>query len=211
MIPVLQFNDSSSLANYIGDNEISQEYNANSDARLFILPDNTRVIKLFTNLGYSTAKNMDNLMAISRIMRREDYPSIILPSALISLQGHIVGYEMDCVSGVDFGDALQSARHTHQQKIEWFNQLAGIIISLPEGVFVGDLHAQNVMVRNDNNIVLVDIDGFSLENQHSLTGPAQYIEGLPSKYYDAFDTSKSHAKLISYAFSDSFLDTFLME
>lgn len=196
-LPILEFNDISSFAAYLGRDEISQENNPNANARLFIVKCQRRVAKIYNGLKNETEngekimffpdveKNIENLIEISELLSTDLFPGIALPTALILFCGQTVGYEMPYISGVDLGTALSDPRYSHEQKVGWFNQLADIILSLPDGVFVGDLHSQNVLVRDNGTIALIDVDGFSLAANNLLTCPAMYIEDLPPKYYDA--------------------------
>lgn len=202
MIPVLEFGDTISFATYLGKNEISQINNPNANARLFIVERKRRVAKIYNGSRYKTEsgeeiafsrdveKNIENLIEISKLLSADLFPKLSLPTALISFRGQIVGYEMEYISGADLGTALQDPRYSHKQKINWFNQLAEVILSLPDGVFIGDLHSQNVMIRDDGTIALIDVDGFSLASNNLLTCPAMYIEDLPPKYYDAYGCLK---------------------
>ena len=74
------------------------------------------------------------------------------------------------------------------QKINWLNHLSEIILSLPNGVFIGDLHSQNVIVQGNGSVALIDIDGFSLTAGHLLASPAAFMEDLPQKYFDSSGT-----------------------
>ena len=197
MIPVLEFDDILSFAAYLGRNEISQLNNPNANARLFIVDSPCRVAKIYDGFRYETEdggeivlapgteKNIANMIEISRLLSADKYPQLALPTAIIALGGQIIGYEMPYISGMDLGAALTDSRYSHRQKINWFNQLAEIILSLPDDVFVGDLHSQNVIIRDDGIVVLIDVDGFSLETGHLLTCPAVFMEDLPQKYFDS--------------------------
>lgn len=189
MIPILEFEDTVSFATYLGRNEIPQESNLNANARLFRLESRPCVAKIYdTDNSIPTVsdprKNIDNLLAICQLTSAAAQPHIAFPTALISLCGQIVGYEMPYVSGVALGNALTDPQYSHYQIIDWFNQLTDAILSLPNGVYIGDLHPQNVLIREDNTIVLIDIDGFSVDTGHQMTCPATFLEHLPAKYYD---------------------------
>lgn len=196
MIPVLEFEDIMSLTTYLGKDEISQQHNPNANARLFIVENQRRVAKIYNGfvcdaessrtIAFTSGveKNIENLIKISQLLPADRFPQLTLPTTLISFCGQIVGYEMPYIVGADLGTALLDPRYSHKKKVDWFNQLVDIILSLPEGVFVGDLHLQNVFVRDDGTVALIDVDGFSLASGNLLTCPAMYIEDLPAKYYN---------------------------
>lgn len=197
MIPVLEFDDIISFAAYLGRNEISQLNNPNANARLFIVDSSCRVAKIYDGfrceaedggeivLAPGTEKNIANMIEISRLLSADKFPQLALPTAIITLGGQLIGYEMPYISGINLGAALADSRYSHRQKIKWFNQLAEIILSLPDGIFIGDLHTQNVIIRDDGIVILIDIDGFSLATGHLLTCPAVFMEDLPQKYFDS--------------------------
>lgn len=198
MLPVFEFNDIESLAVYLGRNEISQQNNTNANSRLFIVGNHRGVAKIFDGFrsekvsrnGISflpgAEKNIENAIRISEIISVDQFPMLALPTALLSFAGQIVGYEMPYILGIDLGVALTDSKYSHRQKLNWFNQLVDIILSLPDGVFIGDLHPQNAIVREDGTVVLVDVDGFSLCSGHLMTCPAMFIEELPPKYFDSY-------------------------
>lgn len=200
MLPVLEFDNTESFALYLGAIEISQQNNPNANARLFVIRDRQSVAKIFDGVreadlpskGISfvpgAERNIENLIKISEILPIDQFPQIALPTTLISFGGQVVGYEMPYISGMDLGVALGSLQYSHRQKINWFNQLAEIILSLPNGVFIGDLHAQNVIVQDNGSVTLIDVDGFSLASGHLLTSPAMFMQDLPSKYYSSNGT-----------------------
>lgn len=198
MLPVFHFNDKKSLAKFVGNDEISQKNNPNAYSRLFITEDGQSVVKLYDGFWRSGAennrpwvefsgpagKNIENIYLLSERLTHDQYPQIALPNAMISFCGQVVGYMMPYVDGIEMGAALKDSRFTHNQKVDWFNQLAEIILSLPKDVFVGDLHAQNVLIRKDGIVMLIDIDGFSIVSGHQLTCPAMHNENLPAKYFN---------------------------
>lgn len=202
MLPSLEFKDMESFAEYLGRNEIPQQNNPNANARLFIVECRHRVAKIYNGLKNETEngekitftpdveKNIENLIKISELLSTDLFPQIALPTALISFCGQTVGYEMPYIPSVDLATALADPRYSHKKKVGWFNQLSDIILSLPDGVFVGDLHSQNVLIRDNGTIALIDVDGFSLASNNLLTCPAMYIEDLPPKYYDTYGCLK---------------------
>ena len=189
MLPVLDFEDAVSFTAYLGRNEIPQTDNFNANAKIFLLDSKPCVAKIYVGNNRvpdasDPRKNIDNLLAICQATSAAAQPHITFPTALIRFRNQIVGYEMPYVSGVELGIALLDPQYTHNQILDWFNQLADAILSLPDGVYIGDLHPQNVLIRDDNTVTLIDIDGFSVETGHQMTCPATFLDHLPSKYYD---------------------------
>lgn len=189
MFPILEFEDAVSFSDYLGTAELSQQDNYNANARLFLVKDQLRVAKIYdadgTNPNVSDPrKNLDNLLAICQRTSAATQPHIAFPTELISFRSRIVGYQMPYVPGIPLGEALLDPRYPHMQKIDWFRQLTDAILSLPEGICIGDLHPQNVLIRDDGTVILIDIDGFSVDTGHQMTCPATFLEHLPAKYYD---------------------------
>lgn len=153
-----------------GKREISQEQNLNAYTRLFIVNEKT-VIKIYTSSPELAKQNVDNLLLMRR---RDDLASIkelVMPTSLIRVHGKIVGYSMPYIFGCSLYQLLEAEKVSDKVKLSAFNQLADVIRTMPEDVSIGDLHGENVMVDADNRIHLIDIDGFSLRDGHSLTMP----------------------------------------
>ena len=68
-------------------------------------------------------------------------------------------------------------------KLIVFAKLASVINKLPQGVYIGDLHVNNVLVDSDYEIHLIDIDGFSTENGETLSVPLP-LPNIRQKYYN---------------------------
>lgn len=68
-----------------------------------------------------------------------------------------------------------------------FQRLASLINKLPRNVYIGDLHARNVLV-NENEIRIIDIDGFSLKHGYKISCPLESCSNhsifLHKKYCD---------------------------
>ena len=58
----------------------------------------------------------------------------------------------------------------HKIVLMAFKKLSMVINNLPRYVYIGDLHAKNVLV-SDDRIRLIDIDGFSLKYGHKISCP----------------------------------------
>lgn len=149
------------------DNEISQEENLNANSRLWIQRDGT-LFKEYVTYDNVTSENIDNLFLISSSEKLRKIPEISMPLAIYEEQGRIAGYLMEYHDMKSFAYYLNTREHS--VVLRAFQQIAMVINKLPRGVYIGDLHAGNVLV-NENDIRIIDVDGFSLKQGHEMTCP----------------------------------------
>ena len=94
-----------------------------------------------------------------------------MPTAIATDGGRIVGYLMPYHPGRSLYGYLEDPSVDASAKLAAFVQLAGVLKRLPPGVFVGDLHGDNVIVDGSGRIHLIDLDGFSVRPRYLLTCP----------------------------------------
>ncbi len=198
MIGVINYTKEELLRALENSYEISQALNPGACSRLFVTNDRTHVIKLFDgtveksregqySISYkgNGGKNLYNMQLIGERLTSSDYPFLSLPEKMIYYKNCLVGYIMPFFEGQELCAALADPKHSYSEKIDYFNSLASIILLLPEDVFVGDLHSHNVIVQENGNVVLVDVDGFSIKGGWMQTVPLPYCPNLPSKYFSS--------------------------
>lgn len=134
-------------------------------------------------------KNLANLDLICDRIDAAAFPELVLPTAFLEWNGCRVGYLMPYISGVCLDSALRDRRIERDAKVEWFNAIAAVILALPPCVHLGDLHGHNVLIDRQNQIHLIDIDGFSVDDGFTLICPMFYNKGMcrdlpEEKYFD---------------------------
>lgn len=134
-------------------------------------------------------KNLANLDLICDRIDAAAFPELVLPTAFLEWNGCRVGYLMPYISGVCLDSALRDRRIERDAKVEWFNAIAAVILALPPCVHLGDLHGHNVLIDRQNQIHLIDIDGFSVDDGFTLICPMFYNKGMcrnlhKQKYFD---------------------------
>lgn len=168
----------------IYNDEISQENNLNATARLWI-QENGTVYKQYVIYNELTKKNIDNLLKIASNRALRGLPELSLPLEIYSTDDRVEGYLMEYHDMKSLMHYLTDKNHT--VVLMAFQHLASLINKLPRDVYVGDLHARNVLV-NENEIRIIDIDGFSLKHGHKISCPLESCSNhsifLHKKYRD---------------------------
>ncbi len=159
--------------------EISQANNYNAYTRLFIVGNET-VVKLYVSSPELAEKNIHNLLLMRERSDLDKLKELALPTALISVENKIVGYMMPYIKGITLEDFLHNPNIPDSSKVSVFEQLAHLICNLPNDVFIGDLHARNILIDFEYKIHLIDIDGFSLSGGYSQTVPC--LPNIVNKY-----------------------------
>lgn len=167
-------------------NEISQENNQNATAKLWIQPNGT-VFKQYVIYNEVTEKNINNLLSLVKIKVLYRIPEISMPITAYQQDGKVAGYLMKYHKGVTLGELMRKSGSA-EECFRAFFKIASVINKLPKGVYIGDLHAGNVIVEHDD-IHIIDVDGFSLERGAQISCPLfQYKNHSlfqKAKYYDA--------------------------
>lgn len=153
--------------------EISQAENLNATARLWIQPDQT-VFKEYVIRNELTYQNIVNLLLISKIKNLYKFPEIVMPLTIVRDSDQVLGYTMPYVSGITLNDFLDNKNISNYRKLNVLISLADVINRMPKGVYIGDLHAKNIIVDEKDKIHLIDIDGFSLRKGYQISCPAEY-------------------------------------
>ena len=166
----------------VGKEEISQENNPNAYTRLFIT-DRQRVTKLFVDQPELTRQNLCNLRLLQNHAALKAIPALVMPLSLFCLEGRPIGYTMPYIPGRTLTDYLADPSLGRTGQLDVLAQLAEVICALPEDVFIGDLHGENVLVDPIGRIHLIDIDGFSLRDGFQLTVP-RLAPDIPGKYVE---------------------------
>lgn len=151
------------------NNEISQENNLNATARLWI-QENGTVYKQYVICNELTKKNINNLLKIASIRALRRLPELALPLEIYSANDRVEGYLMKYYDMKSLMHYLTDKNHT--VVLMAFQHLASLINKLPRDVYIGDLHARNVLV-NENEIRIIDIDGFSLKHGYKISCPLE--------------------------------------
>lgn len=156
------------------DGEISQTDNLNAYSRLLLLSKQNKVAKICYKDYDLWSKNLKNLNLICTQLTTTNFPEIIFPTHLIEYEDKTVGYLMPYIEGETFDKLLLHNKLSPQKILMIFDQLASVICRLPNNIHLGDLHAKNIIISNNNNAFLIDIDGFSIDNGYSLTCPLDF-------------------------------------
>ncbi len=169
--------------------EISQVGNINAYSRLLLLPKYRQVAKVCYKEHDLWRKNLKNLELICKRIDAKDFPEIVFPTHWLEYKGNIVGYLMPYIEGKTFDTILLQREISKQKVLLLFDKLSSIIQRLPNDVHLGDLHAKNIIVTNNDDVFLIDIDGFSVDSGYHLTCPLDYDinyfdNSLKSKYFN---------------------------
>ena len=154
--------------------EISQKNNLNANARLWVCPNGT-VLKRYVKFDSLTEKNIHNLLTLSEIRRLHQIPQLAMPLEILRENDMVVGYTMPFCPGIPLEQAMTDPGFSSEEILKVFIALATVINHLPRRVFIGDLHAQNVLVEPDGEIHIIDLDGFSVFPKYELTCPMAFF------------------------------------
>lgn len=164
--------------------EISQQGNVNAITRIWIEPHET-VYKEYVLRNNIYRKNVHNLLKISSRSAMYSIPEIAMPISIYKKGLHIQGYTMKHYSGISIRDFLTDECVDSTMQLRCLIKLGSVICQLPEDIFIGDLHGENVLVEEDGNIHIIDIDGFSTSRCEITCPLSVQINSIPKnkKYF----------------------------
>ena len=155
--------------NIVFNTEILRERRPNSTSRLWVQNDGT-IFKQYVFFNELTKQNTDNLLRIVSSKKMHKIPELSMPLAVYERDGKIEGYLMEYHNMEPLTYYLKQREHS--VVLMAFQRIAALINKLPKGIYIGDLHAGNILV-NREEIRVIDVDGFSLERGHKLFCPLQ--------------------------------------
>lgn len=168
------------------DTEISQEDNLNATSKLWI-QNNGTVFKQYIIYNELTEKNIDNLLQIASYKKLKRISELSMPLAIYENNGKVEGYLMKYHSMNPLSYYFDKREHSVVFMV--FQHLAALINKLPKDVFIGDLHAGNILASKEN-IRVIDIDGFSLKHGHKISCPLKWYSEHSIFYHKKYRDSK---------------------
>ena len=148
------------------------------------------VFKEYTDaLPERIAKCRYNLLRLSAMPELVQIPALVLPDKILFSEDGIAGYIMPFCRGERLGRFLHDPDIRDRTKWNAMINLAKCINALPDGVFIGDLHGDNVLSEPDGAIHIVDCDSFSLKGGYPIASPARAFLEQPclsgcGKYFE---------------------------
>lgn len=177
-IPIFHFSSIDTLKEYVGEKEILSDEDSSAYAKLFIKEN--AVIKIYVSNPSLAHRNIDILFSVISCSELRSNPYVVFPSALIALSGRIIGYVMPFIDGKTLDTYLYDSKTPYENIIDYLSQIASAINSLPLNIHIGDLHPKNIIVDYNNRIHLIDIDGFSVDDLHSMSCPLNTWSHFPN-------------------------------
>ena len=155
----------------ISSNEIEQKDNFNSYSSLFIYEE--KVYKIYEDCFDKVKYNLEILKLLLKYkVYLKNIKELVLPEQLLSYKGHIIGFIMPYIKGNTLYDIINSKSYSTEYIKTIFIKIVKSIDKLNELPFkisLSDLHEKNVIVDADNNIHLIDCDGFSINNKQMIS------------------------------------------
>lgn len=151
------------------DNEISQDQNLNATSRLWI-QNNRTLFKQYVIYNELTSKNIENLLKIASYKKLKKIIELSIPLKIYATHGRVEGYLMKYHEMENL--AYYMDKRNHSVVLMAFQHLATLINRLPRDVYIGDLHAGNVLA-NEKEIRVIDVDGFSLKYGNKISCPLE--------------------------------------
>lgn len=156
----------------------------NSESTLYIY--NKYLLKIFKQL-YNIERKQYTLNALdeNRILIKEDLKEILLPVFSFYVDGIYKGFGMKNIPGVSLDYYLKNPHTPFEQKLNALIKLGLFLEKLDnlrkensfyQNFFINDLHAGNVIVMPDENIKIVDVDSFRIDNLKRF--PSLYLESI---------------------------------
>ena len=168
--------------------EISQADNLNATTRLWIQPGGL-VYKQYVTWNYTTLRNILSLLVVGRNKKLHAIPQVVTAKKIIFRGPIPAGYLMEYCPGQTLWAFLTGDTVSQSAQRDRFQELAEVISKLPRGIFIGDLHAFNVIVPENSPIRIIDIDGFSFTG-NEISCPMAFVPGARQLYPSSRHSSR---------------------
>lgn len=118
----------------------------------------------YTQIGL---KNIKTLREHSVILSTA-IPEFVLPEALVYIDKTLRGYIMQYVKGTTLSDYLQNSAISLEKKLTILKKIGKTLErifnfkEIPYKLILGDLHENNIIITNDEEIKIIDLNGMCL-------------------------------------------------
>lgn len=119
-------------------------------------------------------KNITNLLLITKNKNLRKLPEVVFPLEIVKKSNVVLGYTMPYIKGKTLEEYLLDKSILHNKKLEVLIMLARVINAMPRGVYIGDLHSNNILIDEKESIHIIDVDGFSLKKGYQISCPAEH-------------------------------------
>ena len=119
-------------------------------------------------------KNIANLLLIVQNKKIRKITEIVLPLDIIRDTTTVLGYTMPYIEGKSLEEYLLDKKLSNSKKLDVLIELARVINTMPRGIYIGDLHSNNVVIDEKGSVHIIDVDGFSIKKGYQMSCPAEH-------------------------------------
>ena len=151
----------------------------NSESKLYYYPDRTklRILKLIKNMNSNKVLTIN---LINRYKKDINIDELVLESDLVSVNGKPAGLINEYIEGKVLSKIIYNRDITIDYKIELLKKI-GIVLEKMKNVrnkgindfYIGDLHEDNIIITNDNDIRILDMDSSKI--MHNKPFPSKFL------------------------------------
>lgn len=169
----------------------------NTEAEMFIIPDKNKwtrkqtiLKKLYVDMGETFS---NKLYTIHELLDKKDIIGIdefVMPEALATVNGELVGFTMPYVPNINFQAVLNSKEITTTQKIAYLKEVGELLEKIKavrkysevKDFYLNDIHENNFILNKETGkINAVDLDSCKIGN--NLTAAARYLTPISQLPY----------------------------
>ena len=133
-----------------------------------------------------------NVKKIQRMIQLDiHHPAIIWPLDIVYFDGHFVGYIMKEIKNVvNLNDVFDLAEkrirpHQYYRTLATLNILKAIEYLHKKNILVSDLKDSNILIRNEDQLYVVDSGSFQIEDYASTVLTPGWVDEIFEKDFDA--------------------------
>ncbi len=169
----------------------------NTEAEMFIIPEKNKwtrkqtiLKKLYVDMGETFS---NKLYTIHELLDKKDIIGIdelVMPEALATVNGELVGFTMPYVPNINFQAVLNSKEITTTQKIAYLKEVGELLEKIKavrkysevKDFYLNDIHENNFILNKETGkINAVDLDSCKIGN--NLTAAARYLTPISQLPY----------------------------
>lgn len=169
----------------------------NTEAEMFVIPEKNKwtrkqtiLKKLYVDMGETFS---NKLYTIHELLDKKDIIGIdelVMPEALATVNGELVGFTMPYVPNINFQAVLNSKEVTTTQKIAYLKEVGELLEKIKavrkytevKDFYLNDIHENNFILNKETGkINAVDLDSCKIGN--NLTAAARYLTPISQLPY----------------------------
>ena len=157
-----------------------------TESRLYLYPENNRLRIIKEIIDFNQNK-LITIKLLNQYKKEINIKELILDNDILEIESKKTGTVTDYIEGTILSNIIYDKNIQISYKIDLLKKIGAVLEKMKafrnngiESFYIGDLHEDNIIITNDNDIRILDMDSSKI----------MYNEPFPSKYLTRFARRK---------------------